>query len=334
MYFNSPLELFWNVTSKCNLNCNFCLWGATLNNSAELNYTQKLKILNQIIENKILKVYLTGGEPFCEPHIFDYINLLKKNNIFIEITTNATLINENKIRKLKEYNVDDIQVSINASYRELNDKIMGKSFNKILENIKLILKYEIDIHTKITVIRKNINNIPDLIDLLYKIGIRRFVIAEFTRMGYGLQFEKDLVSDIKSLQNLQLQIDRLSERFSDAHIRFSSKTLEDIKNGHVARCTMGDEKAHSALLYWDGNLYPCTPSTIFDIKNNVIEIGLKNAWQNLTSFQKYIDPEKLQGPCSKCELKFYCKGGCRAFAKMVTGSVFGSDLSCPKIRRS
>ena len=91
-----PPYVQWEVTNRCNHNCIHCYnyWRTDINGSTDDCKNIDL-ILNKIIENKPVRVVLTGGEPtLLFEKIRNAIEKLRKNKIEVSINTNAVVITE------------------------------------------------------------------------------------------------------------------------------------------------------------------------------------------------------------------------------------------------
>jgi len=86
-----------------------------------------------------------GGEPFL-PELSSYleeiIKAVKPNRNLINITTNGTLLDERKIKRIKELGVDKLVFSLDSGIAEEHDKFRGvrNTFNRATKNIDLALK--------------------------------------------------------------------------------------------------------------------------------------------------------------------------------------------------
>ena len=73
---------------------------------------------------------------------------------------------------------------------------------------------------------------------------------------------------------------------------------------------------------------------IADIKfSGVCEEGILEAWgeQEADSLVKSLTNPKLPEPCSSCELKQKCRGGCFARAEVMLGDISAPDPLCPRV---
>ncbi|HDS08629.1 MAG TPA: radical SAM protein [Firmicutes bacterium] len=326
MKLEKPLLIFWDITNRCNLDCNFCMWNWDYaKNIREASRLKKEEILNEIKLIKPLKVVLTGGEPLLTQGIFHYIYDLKKEDIFVELTTNGTLLNDYTVSNLKDACVDKLQVSILGSTRELNNRIMGgEAFDLILTGLENLAKHGIRFKTKTTVTSENIDDIENLAVLLKDIGAESVNFSEFIPMG-AAYLKSELTIPTSKLKYWK---ERLGQKF-DKTVEFSSTTLDIKELGHPRKCSLGADNSYLAQILWDGNVIQCALSTVFPFSNSIFNSGLKKAWENLSQLKRF-NPEIENKTCSACRYLKECNGGCRALAYINFNSIHNPDPRCPE----
>lgn len=331
MIIQTPVQVTWSFTKKCNLSCAFCLIDAGKEEKDAISLEERNFILSELIDGKALKVILTGGEPLCEPEVFKIIETLRKNNIAVELTTNGTLLNNDIIVKLISCGIKEIQISINGSKAEINDILMGTSFKKIINAVTLCLKKGINLHTKTTLTSLNISDIPSMVILLKKLGIKKIDLDEVVPMGRALLNYRKLKPSQKELSKLDMIVDKMNTEDSICKTNFSSFTLSMRDDGRAAECSIGEDNSYCCTITSDGNLYPCTLSALWRKKNSIINKGLRKSWNDTVRFRDYLDTHKLEGKCGICVEKTECKGGCRALAYALTGSIWNEYPLCPAL---
>lgn len=143
------LERLWFQLSNvsCNLKCKHCYLSCAPNNKKK-NFLAIDKVKNALenIQNEAVKeIYLTGGEPMVHPDFNNIIRLcLNKTNV--TVLTNGTLINDKKARFLRQieenYDYEIIfRVSLDHFTEGRNDEFRGKgSFKKALSGIQNLIK--------------------------------------------------------------------------------------------------------------------------------------------------------------------------------------------------
>ncbi|MEM7820527.1 MAG: radical SAM protein, partial [Candidatus Aenigmatarchaeota archaeon] len=85
-----------------------------------------LKMVDRIADFGVRQIDITGGEPFVRKDVFKIIERAHQRNLWINITTNATLLDDQDIERLFQFGVRSLQISIDGAKSETHDKIRGK----------------------------------------------------------------------------------------------------------------------------------------------------------------------------------------------------------------
>lgn len=330
MKLHAPITVYWSMTRGCNLNCAFCLIDAgkaAPDESPEL----RLALAKELAKERILKVVLTGGEPTILPDLIELISIIRQSGAFIELTTNGTKITGEKLREWKRAGVDRVQISLNGSNPALNDHLMGDgAFDKISAALSILDEGIIPYDIKTTLVRENMKDIVKLIKLPEIKKARRLKIQEFAPMGRGvINFKRFKISK-EDLINFEKESIINSDR-DGPEVDFRSLTLQYLRIPHPPPCTIGDPSSSRALVTETGNLLPCTMSLAFGIENNLIEKGFFPAWQHFKEFRGQVLSTNIKGICGECGHLDQCRGGCRAIAFGMRGSLDAEYPMCPKV---
>lgn len=331
MLLKTPVEVYWILTDRCNLRCNFCLSESdSASREQELTPAQREQVLHDLIDARVLKVYLTGGEPLLIPETVDYVRRLRAHNVFTVLTTNGVLLDRRSIGLLADHGLNRIQVSVHGSTAGTNDAIMGgPAFDSIMKNLAEISESALDLHIKITATTENIRDLPQLLDRLEPFGASLINIWEITPLGRGFHNRDALQPPPQSLIEARDRVAEVSAR--GMPVSFRSHTLQAAEDGRPSTCTVGNPNATTCLILADGNMTPCTPAHIWGLSNNVLVHGVKGSWHRLTHYDRFIRPEKLRGGCRSCDVLQECRGGCRAEAYLFTNDVWGEDSPCIRL---
>lgn len=210
-----PECLHVNLTNRCNLRCIMC------HNEHVKHYDIDNKLVEFIKENMPYLCYVSwlGGEVFISD-IFDELSRLAvKHNVKQRITTNALLLDEEKIRFIIDNNID-LKISIDAVTKDLYEKIrLGGSFDKLTRNLKMIKEYNKNVNGKkyiyntmaSTIMSLNRNTIKDMVEFAIRYGFN------------AIDFQKCRI--MQGTENLGLNINQQNE------IAFEIETLkEEIKH--------------------------------------------------------------------------------------------------------
>jgi cyclic pyranopterin phosphate synthase len=110
------------VRERCNLRCHYCMPAhgiETVDRKELLSFKEMYRITRVLSELGVLKIRLTGGEPFVRRDFMNFLESLSFNDNLdeINITTNGALIS-NHINKLEELNINSINLSIDSLQRK------------------------------------------------------------------------------------------------------------------------------------------------------------------------------------------------------------------------
>lgn len=130
-----------------------------------------------------------NGEPFVTKELPDYIKQAKKIGYqYVYITTNGSLVTEEKIKACAEAGIDSIKFSINAGSRETYKIVHQKDdYNKVIQNLKDTYRFRQEqgysfkilssfVVTKYTVqeIKEHYKNIKPYVDELVFFNVESF----------------------------------------------------------------------------------------------------------------------------------------------------------------
>lgn len=101
-------------------NCNFHCPGCYVNDLKEPVF-MSLKKAKQIIDKyNPAHINITGGEPLLHKDVFKIIKYASDKGIIVSMVTNGSLLNEQKISKLKESGLNTLQLSYGKNYNKYN----------------------------------------------------------------------------------------------------------------------------------------------------------------------------------------------------------------------
>lgn len=327
----SPLDVYWSLTQGCNLSCNFCFTssspGAT---EQDLGREQRGRVLEMILGSDVLRVVLTGGEPFTIPEIMDIVEALRSAGKGVKITTNGTLLRPERVARLAELGVR-LQFSIEADDQLLNDELMGgrDTHARILDGLARARAAGIPCEVKVTLQAATLRTLLPLYRRLHELGVEKIDVSEVAPMGRALETWEALEGSLEDLEEAaRVAAAAVAE---GAPVSFGATRLQNRETGVPSLCSLGSPRPRTLLIDERGDVRPCAASQSFGWRNNVLEHGLLGAWDRLTELGAYRDVAHLEGECVGCELVETCKGGCRGMAYGVWGTLAGPDPYCPKL---
>lgn len=321
----------WDINNECNLNCKHCRVSEK-NDNEKLSLKEAKSLLSECWYNGITMLNLSGGEPFLRDDIFEILDYAEKFEDIV-ITTNGTLLNEEKCKKLSTYKNIKLSISLDG-LEETHDKFRRKkgAFKKVIDILPVLNKNNIKYAIKYTLSKETAKDAIELLNLVAKMGANEFNVRRVIVAGNA---NKDMVLSNEEYKNIIRELikncRKLNVKFRTGDPLlipiFSEIWGIDIKNDDLSKiyagCQAGDE-----IIYIDykGNVGACSyiPKFADNIKDKPLDEILKNN-KLFIDLREYKN--KLEGKCNKCTYKMIC-GGCRASALALKKSLFAEDPLC------
>jgi MoaA/NifB/PqqE/SkfB family radical SAM enzyme len=147
----------WNCTRRCNLKCVHC-YSQSENKAyeGELSTDEGLAMLEDLARFGVPVTLFSGGEPLVRPDLLTLIERTVALGMRAVISTNGTLITEEKAARLKAFNLSYVGVSLDG-LRDVNDRFRGVSgaFEKALAGIRNCQKAGIKVGLRFTITNRN-----------------------------------------------------------------------------------------------------------------------------------------------------------------------------------
>jgi MoaA/NifB/PqqE/SkfB family radical SAM enzyme len=164
----------------CNLKCEHCFATALgKKGRKEMTPAEYHEIVKQAMKLGALNFSFQGGEPTMYSTLLDFIKNTYPERNLISVTTNATLLNEDKIRTLKKAGVDVLTISLDSAIAEEHDRFRGVkgTFEKTMNTINLALKNGLNVTLGAVVSHQNVRSrgIIDLIELAHRLNVIIFL---------------------------------------------------------------------------------------------------------------------------------------------------------------
>lgn len=340
---NKPrFSMQWHITDRCDQRCKHCY--IYQGKEKERCYELNIDTLNEILNNFILSctmldrepfLTITGGDPLLYPNIFEFLENVKSKNIRFAILGNPFHLSYDIVNRLESLGCTSYQMSLDG-LKETHDYIRKRgSFDATLDSLKYFSNSSIRTAIMTTVSKTNINEIPELVDIVVNAGANNFAFARYCPNPEDF----DLMVSPLEYKGFLNKMWKKFEEHQDCNTRFALKdhlwklylyekglfNINDINNDDdliLDGCHCGI--SHITTLA-DGTVYACRRSEtpvgkvpeqlIYDIFNS----------DEMEKYRKF-DCFKY---CSKCELKNFCRG-CPSVAKCLTGDFYAKDPQCWK----
>ena len=158
-----PSQIIIDVTEVCNLACIHCphpdFKKSEYYDTRYLDPILNKKIVDEVRDYGQGKTqyirYSSDGEPLIHPKAYDMLEYAVVNSgVFVTLTTNGTIMNEKRIRKLLDSGVHMIDISIDAYSSDVYEKIRKNGNLEVTrQNVLNLIKWvkQANLKTKIVV---------------------------------------------------------------------------------------------------------------------------------------------------------------------------------------
>ena len=333
----------WHITDECDQRCKHCyIFSEECGKKPDtMTWPQMEDTFYNCLDfcelyDRLPYFYITGGDPILHPDFWKLLRLLKEHNIPFTILGNPFHLNDEVCRKLKEYGCEKYQLSLDG-LRETHDWFRKPgSFDITLEMISCIKRAGIRSVVMTTVSDRNIDEVPQIIDLAVTHVVDIFAFARYCPTSE----EKNTGIEPMRYRALLAECDRKFKAYEALGCKtyFSKKdhlwTLYEYETGAFTipataeagmiygGCNCGN--CHLTILP-NGDLYACRRVQNSKVAN-VFEDRIADAW--VCEMEAYRDYDKFK-KCSRCELKAWCRG-CPAVASGARGDFYDADPQCWK----
>lgn len=332
-------KIVWAITNVCNLKCVHCYQDSSSLSGDEMPTSMVTKTISDLKGN-ILKITLTGGEPFQRKDLFEIIDHIRSTGLGLRILTNGTLISPTIAKKLKKLNIYDLRVSLDGMIPETHDRWrrVNGSFNKAVKGIKNLLEANVNLRICTTISKNNVDELGRFPDFLIKLGIKKWNVSTILPLGRSANKFDKLSLDNNFLELFAKRVLDLSERYkSELEVDFG---INYAKLNYLTRaCDKPDFlRAHcfycppSIFIDSKGEIHPCIWLADMNI-GNIKETNVGEIVRNAEIFRKLKLEFGNLPYCEHCIFFKLCGGGCRKIAQVLTGDKKGKDeVACGYFR--
>jgi len=134
-------NLYIETTNICNYKCRMCAAQNGLKRPAGfMDFELYKKVIDEAASIGISRVTpQIWGEPLLHPRFVEMVQYAKDKGMYVELTTNGLLMDEEMSRELLKTGVDSIVVSFHGFTPEGYERVHGMAgFEKVVENIKAL----------------------------------------------------------------------------------------------------------------------------------------------------------------------------------------------------
>ncbi len=194
-----PITVEVHASNRCDNSCYYCM-ARQQKDGRQMSKENLFKVVERLAESDVRGIIFSGGgEPLLNPNSAEAVALADKLGLDVGFITNGVNMDEKTARLLAAH-CTWVRFSLDAGNRETYKKIRGAdTFNKVIENIKMIVKAKelsgssITIGAQCVVDENNVNDIVKCTELAKGLGLD---YIQLRPLEYGV-YEKGLFREIQ-----------------------------------------------------------------------------------------------------------------------------------------
>lgn len=304
--------LFFEITSRCNLNCMHC-GSSCSSEGASLTVQDVEAVLGTIPpDSDRPMICLTGGEPLMHPDWFGIGCCVRSMGFDWGMTTNAVLIDDAAARQLKRAGMATVSVSLDG-LEETHDALRRHkgAWRLALRGLQALQDAGLEPQVTTVLHRHNFHELEPLFDLLCQMGITSWRPINVEPIGRacesgGLRLGNDQFADLLAYIR-EKRFDRscnMEVTFGCSH--YLGDDWERMVRDHYFLCGAG---ILTASIRSNGDICAC-----LDVENraelvqgNIRRDNFMEVWRS--RFQPFRKDRTAEcAKCLACSQRFHCGG--------------------------
>lgn len=347
---NAPFMVVWDFTHHCNLRCSHCYLDAQKPLPHELDTGEAKRLIEELADAGVVVIAFSGGEPLMRKDFFEVAAHAHKNDIYVALATNGTLVTPEMAGRIRDAGVEYVEISVDGKDAESHDAMRGipGAFDRAIAGIKNSVAAGFYTCMATTVTRTNYAEIPDIYNLASDLGVNRLMCFNFIPTGRGVEMADLDISPEERRDLIRYLLDRTREGGGPEALttapQIAPLALGDERGVPVGHFYAGDAIDGKTELLADfiggcgagrlycsiepeGDVQPCVFLPI--VVGNVRDTPFLDIWHSSEVLQKLRDRNLLSGACAGCSNRYIC-GGCRARGWAYFGDIHAPDPGCTR----
>ncbi|MGH9276607.1 MAG: radical SAM protein [Acidimicrobiales bacterium] len=266
---SSGVRVLWEITSACNLKCDFCLVEIK---RKQVPLEQALGMADALVERGVAKVMLSGGEPLVYRGVDQVMRRLVDGGVLVKLLTNGTVHNEAVFGMIEADPSIEVSLSILSVRPEKADAIFRRegAWAKLCATLDRLPPQQVNIITAVST--ENYDEVEEILDWVAARGIPGIsVINVFKDPTSPARFR----DDCRDYRIERSKVDDLFARIAAKREEYADRMV--IRTTQFRGCGGETCGAGKSVLYIDalGRLLPCTltDNAVWRIRAAGLDIG-------------------------------------------------------------
>jgi radical SAM protein with 4Fe4S-binding SPASM domain len=305
---SAPYRMDLAITYRCNNDCAHC-YNARERDFPELTTEAWKGILDKLWDLGVPHIVFTGGEATLRHDLPELIAHAEANGQITGLNTNARRLSDEKyVQQLVDAGLDHVQITVESCNPGIHDQMMrAKGAHKqTIKGLHNVLASPLYVMTNTTMLRTNVDTIPDTLDFLAELGVPTIGLNALIYSGNGLTVgtglaERELqpILDI-AIQKTEAHGQKLIWYTPTQYCQFDPTQ----QNLGVKGCTAA---LYSMCIESNGDVLPC--QSYYTPLGSVLDDDWNSIWNHELAI-RLRERQGLPDKCNSCDLVAECGGGC------------------------
>lgn len=322
-----PLAGSFELTPRCTLNCKMCyIHKSSFDKTAiaeEKDTGFWLDLAKDARDAGMLMLLLTGGEPMLRPDFDEIYRECKKLGLLVSVNTNATLIDEDKLRLFSEYPPHKVSVTLYGASSETYGKLCGNSsaYQRVVDSIYELKKAGVNLKLNYSITPDNVADIPAVTAFIKELGVPAIAASYMFGSVRNCGEAYRLTAEDAARAQLEWHRGMLGDEELANRLRSDSppEQVGELCSQRIS-CRAG---LSTFWVTWQGEMTPCGMMS----GPNIPVTDFAGAWQAIRAEREKIF---LPAECSGCKHRKKCDM-CAAVSLGETGRSDGvPPYACQK----
>ena len=310
---HSLMQLFWECTLRCCLNCRHCGSDCTaMSNTSDMPAEDFLIVIDKLtphVDPHKVMIIFSGGEPLMRNDLEQVGRELYKREYPWGMVSNGMLLDRARLDSLLRAGLHSITISLDG-FSEEHNAMRGHpdSFDRAVEAIRMITQEKDLTYDVVTCVTpQTYPYIERFKEFLISLGVRRWRI--FTIFPAGRAADDDTLQLSSEQVRGIMEFIKSTRKEGYIQLNFACEGFlgeyEAEVRDYFYHCSAG---VNAASIRIDDSISGCTSIRHNFYQGNIYQDDFWDVWEN--RFLEFRDRRWTKtGPCVHCDAFRYCLGG-------------------------
>ncbi|MCP4695275.1 MAG: radical SAM protein [Gammaproteobacteria bacterium] len=201
----APVRVYFELTTRCNAGCKYCLNNSGSGRVGELNTDEVSQAIRNMARDGIFEIRLTGGEPTSRPDFFEAAREVQKCGTTLSVNSNL-LIGKHTVERLAALRPSLLITSLDAA-EQPHTRHRGPGFQRVAENVTKLRDADVPVRLNCVLSRETLPHIENFVERFARIGCGFCFILVRPAGRAGAKFSppplKELLAAVEKIENLR-----------------------------------------------------------------------------------------------------------------------------------